>query len=70
MSLLLKFKLNTLFTILLGVTLREYGIYELSHGRKRSTKFSCCFRDPYLQLFPELVGDRRYSTMLLATVRQ
>lgn len=32
-----------LFTILLGVTLREYGIYEPSHGRKKSTKFSCCF---------------------------
>lgn len=40
-GLLLKFKFNIPFTILLAVTLEEYGIYELSRGQ--STKFSCCF---------------------------
>lgn len=31
-GLLLKFKFSILCTILLGVILREYGIYELSRG--------------------------------------
>lgn len=33
-GLLLKFKFNVLYTILLGVTLGEYGIYEPSYGQK------------------------------------
>lgn len=42
-GLLLKVQFNILYTILLGVTLREYGIYEPSYGWRQSIRFSWCF---------------------------
>lgn len=42
-GLLLKVQFNILCTILLGVTLREYGIYEPSYGWRQSIRFSWCF---------------------------
>lgn len=55
-----------LFSILLGVTPTEYGIYELSCGWKKSTKLSCCFRvRSYLQLFPELERQSRHHHALI-----
>lgn len=40
------------------------------HMDKAQSSHVASAQDPYLQLFPELVRDRRYITMLLVTVGQ